>query len=417
MAREVSLRYTTDASHKGVVCEGFLLAKWRTFIPFPRKRFYFVLTNAVLSCHDEPYGLTVWEEDIGQLQLAVRKRGRDPELALEEDGAVLLRLVAETLEDFTMWFMALRKTCNATFEKFYAIDERIGRGHYAEVFAGHDRTTKDEFAIKILDKKNLANKIKFIEREKDIMRTVSHPNVVRTYDIFETIDTCHIVMELCEGGRLFDSLVKVKRFMEPQARVLMGQVVRGVAYLHNAGIVHRDLKAENILLAKKCVDFANAPRGMVKISDFGLSRRVNVESGGCPETSEDDALLRSCAGTPQYIAPEILRRRSYSTKADIWSLGVLLYVLLSGTYPFMADQVGKVLEKVAEGRLRFPRKYWENINPMATNLIQAMLTMDPDERPTAEQILQHPWFQASPGAGPLSLCTTSGERVDKTLAA
>lgn len=202
-----------------------------------------------------------------------------------------------------------------------------------------------------------------------------HPNIVKMYEFFEDEKRYYLVTEICKGGELFDEVLQRGKFSERDAAVLLKQVLSCVNYCHKNNIVHRDLKPENILLE------LNKEFDQIKIIDFGTSLVYD------PSKPLDEKL-----GTPYYIAPEVLNK-SYSSKCDIWSVGVITYILLSGQPPFNGQTDQEIMKKVRTGKFDFADKCWNSISDNAKDFIRKLLTYEQDKRPTAEMALQHPWIQ------------------------
>jgi len=268
-------------------------------------------------------------------------------------------------------------------QDIYDVGELLGSGVAGEVHAAVHRETLQKVAIKSISKKKfLVNErsVTTTRREIDIMKKLSsvdtrdHPHIVDLYAVIETSEHVYIVMELVEGGELFDHVVDLGAYTEPMAVDVMRKLVRTLGFLHSQGIVHRDLKPENIL-CKKGSDTD------IKITDFGLSNVMSTSN-----------VLRSKCGTPVYMAPEMLQNRPYNESVDIWAAGILLYIILSGTLPFYADNPDDFLELVLNSKFSFPESEWAAISEPAKDLIRKILVPDPKRRLTSRQILAHPWM-------------------------
>lgn len=237
-----------------------------------------------------------------------------------------------------------------------------------------DKRTGEQFALKIIDKSLVGNS-SAPKNEVDILKRVSHTNIITLKDIFDSRTHLFLVMELVRGGELFDEIVHRGAFSEKDAADLLRQVIQAVDYLHSLGIVHRDLKPENLL-------FATPDEGsLVKIADFGLSKIVG-----------EQALLKTACGTPGYVAPEVLQCAGYDKAVDMWACGVILYILLCGFPPFYDENLTVLYEQILAGDYDFPAEYWSQISPSAKDLIRHLLAVNPAERYTAKQTLKHPWL-------------------------
>ncbi|KAF5391001.1 hypothetical protein D9757_003970 [Collybiopsis confluens] len=251
----------------------------------------------------------------------------------------------------------------------YTLGRVIGEGAYGKVRMGTHRLTSTRVALKQIPKAMSAT----LTREIHHHRQLHHPHVTQMYEVIATESSVWIVTELCSGGELFDYLTEKGRLSEDETKFLFGQLCLAVAYLHEKGIVHRDLKLENVLLDERC---------RVKLGDFGFTREF--ESG---------VLMETFCGTTGYASPEMLQGKKYfGAEVDIWSLGVILYCLLTGTLPFDDDDDATMREKVILGKFEDPD--W--LSPEARDLIQNILQKEPSKRLTIPQILEHPWFAVQP---------------------
>ncbi|KAL8141957.1 hypothetical protein V2J09_014989 [Rumex salicifolius] len=260
----------------------------------------------------------------------------------------------------------------------YVIGRELGRGEFGITYLCTDRETKERLACKSISKRKLrtAVDVEDVRREVAIMSTMpDHPNVVRMKAAYEDDEAVHLVMELCEGGELFDRIVARGHYSERAAATVARTVAEVVKVCHENGVMHRDLKPENFLFANKK---ENSP---LKVIDFGLS--VFFRPG---ET------FTEIVGSPYYMAPEVLKR-NYGPEVDIWSAGVILYILLCGVPPFWAETEQGVALAILRGIVDFKRDPWPQISDNAKSLVKQMLEMDPKKRLTAHQVLEHPWIQ------------------------
>lgn len=218
----------------------------------------------------------------------------------------------------------------------------------------------------------LTNEILVMRR---IVEKVSpHPNVINLYDVYEDASGVHLVLELCAGGELFDRIVSHDRYSEFEAAVVVQQIAEGLKALHNANIVHRDLKPENCLFSD------SSPDSHLKIMDFGLS---SVEDFTDP--------IVTLFGSIDYVSPEALSQRQVTAASDMWSLGVILYILLSGCPPFHAPTNREKQQRILAGDFSFGDQTWKTISSSAKDLISRLLAVEPYKRPTADELLKHPW--------------------------
>jgi Ca2+-binding EF-hand superfamily protein len=278
------------------------------------------------------------------------------------------------------WVKVLKiATRYENFEEHYELIKVIGKGNFGVVYLAKHKKSGEKVAIKILSKSKMGVvEMKSTYNEIDIMKVCHHPNIIRLLDHFENAHYIYIVMEYLSGGDLCDYVVNSNEFTEVQAAKIMYQIALGLKYLEEFGIMHRDLKPENILLTK----YSDNPT--VKIMDFGLSKILG----------RNEKALEGF-GTLNYIAPEVLVRKPYDKKIDIFALGVVLYFILSKTLPF--DDANNDEENIATlillGKIRFPQKIWKNRSKEVVNLITAAVEKDPVKRISIDNFLQDIWFK------------------------
>ena len=261
---------------------------------------------------------------------------------------------------------------------YYECTKQLGKGGYGKVYQVRNKITRKYCACKKLSKLNIKNLEKF-RREINILIKTDHPNIIKLYDVYESANSLYLLMEECHGGELFDRIIKrIERndmYTEKEACEIISQVMGAIDYCHNHGIVHRDLKPENLLYLKEGSEVNNP----LKIIDFGLSQELNLKK-----------ILSSKVGTAYYVSPEILLGK-YNEKCDIWSAGVILYVLLSGEPPFNGPSDGAIYSKIKKMTFNFPPNKWNKISNEAKDLLSKML-IDEKYRLSASQVLEHPWF-------------------------
>ncbi|XP_055910115.1 serine/threonine-protein kinase SIK2 isoform X2 [Eupeodes corollae] len=253
---------------------------------------------------------------------------------------------------------------------FYDIERTIGKGNFAVVKLARHRITKNEVAIKIIDKSQLdTSNLQKVYREVEIMKRLDHPHIIKLYQVMETKNMIYIVSEYASQGEIFDYIAKCGRMSEHAARFKFWQILSAVEYCHNRGIVHRDLKAENLLLDSNM---------NIKIADFGFSNMYKIGE-----------LLSTWCGSPPYAAPEVFEGKKYTgPEIDIWSLGVVLYVLVCGALPFDGSTLQSLRDRVLSGRFRIPFF----MSSECEHLIRKMLVLEPNHRYTIEQIKRHRWL-------------------------
>ncbi|RLN55717.1 hypothetical protein BBJ28_00012413 [Nothophytophthora sp. Chile5] len=269
-----------------------------------------------------------------------------------------------------------------SFEEQYALGKVIGSGTFSVVRIAVHRPSGQRYAIKCIKRDGLvAEDIEALTTEVAILKQMNHPNIMILHDFFVEEKFYYLVTEFMEGGELFDRIVEKR-----EARDLVKLLLEAIKYCHDANIVHRDLKPENLLLTSKDDDAS------IKLADFGFAKKVEVDS---------DGLVTAC-GTPGYVAPEILEGKPYGKTVDIWSIGVITYILLCGYPPFHDDNHNALFKKIKKGKFQFDSPYWDHVSDDAKDLISQMLVVDPEKRysvavvvadcrATVDQLLAHRW--------------------------
>ena len=260
---------------------------------------------------------------------------------------------------------------------FYIIGNKLGSGAFGFVRVGTHKLSGQRRAIKTIQKDSITKDMKEHSKffsEVDILRRADHPNIVKLYEFYEDDKYYHLVTEYITGGELFDFIIKSRMLSEPIAAHFMRQILSAITYCHENSIVHRDLKPENLLLEK------DSPDALLKIIDFGTSKIFDTSMK-----------MTQKYGTAYYIAPEVLRRE-YTEKCDVWSCGVILYILLSGKPPFYGRSDKEILEKVARGQYSMDDQEWGRVSKDAKNLIKKMLQMSTVARISAKEALEDNWI-------------------------
>mmetsp|Transcript_28613 Transcript_28613/g.42328 ORF Transcript_28613/g.42328 Transcript_28613/m.42328 type:complete len:336 (+) Transcript_28613:65-1072(+) len=265
------------------------------------------------------------------------------------------------------------------FEHFYVKESQLGVGYTSKVFKCTHKETGKSFACKEINKMKLNQKssrkgslLARLRVEVDICKRIDHPHIVKIHEVFESEKFVYLVMDHMEGGELFDQIIARGSLSEKEAADIVAKICRALKYLHDQGISHRDLKPENVLLAQKD-DITD-----IKIIDFGMSK---VFGPG-------EIATASTLGTPGYMAPEIMQSKKYTEKVDIWALGVITYIILCGYMPF-DDSHGRT----TKWKTDFPAADWDKISKEAKKLIELLLSVDPKNRPSADETLEHKWFE------------------------
>ncbi|KAM0828773.1 hypothetical protein ACQ4PT_067323 [Festuca glaucescens] len=278
----------------------------------------------------------------------------------------------------------------------YQLGEELGRGEFGLTRRCTDAVTGEKLACKSISKRKLRSSVDIedVRREVAIMRSLpSHANVVRLREAFEDSDAVYLVMEVCEGGELFDRIVARGHYTERAAAAVMRTIMEVVQHCHKNGVMHRDLKPENFLYAN------SSEISPLKVIDFGLSV--------CFKPGER---FSEIVGSPYYMAPEVLKR-NYGQEIDIWSAGVILYILLCGVPPFWAETDEGIAQAIIRSRIDFEREPWPKVSDNAKDLVGKMLDNNPYARLTAQQVLEHPWIQNASAAPNIPL----GEAVRSRL--
>mmetsp|Transcript_26040 Transcript_26040/g.71417 ORF Transcript_26040/g.71417 Transcript_26040/m.71417 type:complete len:355 (+) Transcript_26040:634-1698(+) len=269
--------------------------------------------------------------------------------------------------------------CDAALFPCFVLDRwQLGTGAFSTVRMGYHRANREKtFAIKCVNRKKLTEEDEAaLLDEVSILKEMKHLHIIRLYDFFKEATTYYLVMEEMDGGELFDRIVAKAYYNEKEARDTCKILIEAVGYMHHNNVAHRDLKPENLLLVSKNDD------SQVKIADFGFAKKVY----------DENSLTTQC-GTPGYVAPEILEGRKYDQRADMWSVGVILYILLGGYPPFIENTQRELFRKIKRGDYEFHEEYWGTVSTEARTLIGSLLTVDPKKRLTAEDALTNPWIR------------------------
>jgi calcium/calmodulin-dependent protein kinase I len=291
-------------------------------------------------------------------------------------------------------------------ESRYDRGRKLGQGAFAHVFAGRHKQTKAEYAVKKIDRSKMIwdnhdqapskkenHQRDALEDEINTLIAVRNgPYIVQLYEVYEERHHCFLIMELMHGGELFDQILERKIFTEQEAGQTMSCILQALNFMHDNKhhrIAHRDLKPENLLLTQNSFADPLNPVIEVKLADFGFAKRVLKQNG-----------LRTLCGTPGYLAPEILQKfPAYDTSCDLWSVGVIMFLLLGGYLPFEDDDEVKVFDRTRAGQYAFHPAYWKTVSTSAKNLVTKLLTVNPKKRFSAQQALNHEWMVAMASGG------------------
>jgi len=272
-------------------------------------------------------------------------------------------------------------------EEMYDIDKKVvGSGAFGSVKTGRSKKTQQIVALKYIEKR-MCKDLKVLHNEIDINKSMDHPNIARLYETFEDNQLIYIAMELCSGGEMFDLIIDQGHFDEAHASILMQQIFRAVNYMHDHGIAHRDLKPENFLIKQKLGKGAKIDRNtQVKVIDFGIAKRFDRSQG------QGKMNLTTKAGTAYYLAPEVLSGR-YNEKCDVWSCGVILYILLSGSPPFGGDDDAEIFQSIKSGKIYFDLDEFKGVSNDVKQLILHCCCKDVAKRYSAQQAVNSDWLK------------------------
>uniref|UniRef100_UPI0009B2E6D5 serine/threonine-protein kinase DCLK2-like n=1 Tax=Monopterus albus TaxID=43700 RepID=UPI0009B2E6D5 len=302
---------------------------------------------------------------------------------------------AEQLDDDTVEVNGNRSVSSSIINDKYKVGKVIGDGNFAVVKECVERSTGQEYALKIIDKARCSGKEHLIENEVAVLRRVRHPSIIQLIEVDETPTQLFLVMELVKGGDLFDAITSSTKYSERDASAMVFNLAGAIKYLHRMNIVHRDIKPENLLVC----EYPDGTKSL-KLGDFGLATVV-------------EGPLYTVCGTPTYVAPEIIAETGYGLKVDIWAAGVITYILLCGFPPFRSENnvQEELFDQILRGKLEFPSPDWDTISLPAKMLISQMLQVNVDARFTAEEVLSHPWVTDE---APID-CNTVSSTEDQTV--
>ncbi|XP_017155660.1 calcium/calmodulin-dependent protein kinase type 1 isoform X2 [Drosophila miranda] len=285
-----------------------------------------------------------------------------------------------------------------SIEEKYNLHGLLGTGAFSEVRLAESKDTPgDHFAVKIIDKKALKGKEESLENEIRVLRRLTHPNIVQLLETYEDKSKVYLVMELVTGGELFDRIVEKGSYTERDASHLIRQILEAVDYMHEQGVVHRDLKPENLLY------YSPEDDSKIMISDFGLSKM------------EDSGIMATACGTPGYVAPEVLAQKPYGKAVDVWSIGVISYILLCGYPPFYDENDANLFAQILKGEFEFDSPYWDEISESAKQFIKNLMCVTVEKRFTCKQALAHPWISGNE-ASSKNIHGTVSEQLKKNFA-
>ncbi|CAF3357847.1 unnamed protein product [Rotaria sp. Silwood1] len=276
-------------------------------------------------------------------------------------------------------------------ETKYDIENKLGEGSFGTVYRVRNKETDLFYAMKTIPKKpGNKSKASSLDNEVKLLKEVNHPNLIQLHEVLESSQNLYLIVELCEGGELGMHLKKIGPLPEETVKQIMSKLVNALYYLHKMDIVHRDLKLENILLK-------NTPKSKtdefdIRVTDFGLSSKKSI--------TNTDSLFNDYCGTPLYMAPEILDNKNYSALCDVWALGIIMYYLICGRHPYVANDERRLLEIIRSQKLRYDSEKFKNLSSEGLDFLQGMLIYDTVHRRTMGELTVHPWLTGRSDKGP-----------------
>eukprot|EP00949_MAST-11_sp_MAST-11-sp1_P003073 g3073.t1 len=374
VAEKTLLRNFSETSH-----EGWLYKQGGNFKVWV-KRWYRIVGNFCYYFHreadDVPAGVFFMDGCIVEALSEGGKGAFGIELVFSTGGERDKRvLYASNEEERRIWVDSLRAAGNTRkFETDFDMHESIGEGKFSRVFRCTEKESGTDFAVKVSFKSNMSMVEQgMMQSEIAVLKQATHPSIVKLEAVFETMDKVMLVMELVHGGEMFNHIVGRPRLNGSEAKKVAMQLAEALRYLHSMGIIHRDVKPENILCDSA---FDN-----LKLADFGLSRLV----------SPNELLYHPC-GTPLYVAPEVLTGKGYSTPADMWSLGVILFLVIRGRLPYDFKRREDAVSTIESKELKFNDRVWSKVDEDCRNAVQALLCKDQAHRISAGDFLRHNWM-------------------------
>lgn len=284
------------------------------------------------------------------------------------------------------------KITDSMVKETYSVGKVLGHGASGEVYLVTHRQNGRKFACKVVKKNANMNDAQSMSTEIEIMKRIRHRNIVSMYELYETPKCLWIILELVDGGDLYHFLSNVSEYNEVVASRQLKQVLAGVHYLHSLGVVHRDLKLDNILIA------GSIEQGEIKLADFGLSALVRIDEDGYDAEESGKRkrynLLKDMWGTKEYFAPEVVEQ-AYGPQADVWAVGCVMYEMLTGEQAFPVkehDTEHKFYGRIARGEYDLKKPVLQRVSPEAKELLKGMLAVDPNNRLSASECLLHPWI-------------------------
>lgn len=330
-------------------------------------------------------GTLILEENVvtkEQAQASLAQKSKEKQVSEEEFKRLQGQFeIGDILNQITIRKEAFILARNSKIEKEYTFDQKLGSGTFGEVYRVYHKITGDMRAVKRIPKNKIVRYDQFYN-EVISLKTLDHQNIVKLFEIYESEQDVFLVQEMCEGGELFDMIIKKESLSEQEAANIFNQMLNSIIYCHTNAICHRDLKPENFM-------FESAePDAKLKLIDFGLSRSFyKIEQSGFGKVIK----MKTKAGTAFFMAPEVIRGE-YTTTCDIWSIGVVLYIMISGFPPFFGNNEHEILDNILALNYDFEDEVWKNVSEDCKDLIKNLLVPE-NERLTTDQIKAHPWLK------------------------
>lgn len=374
---DILLTDTSEPTYRTSVEMSGWVHKYQARIRNSHVRRYFRLNNSILSNHPQLTGPATWDASVSK---CIVRTVDAKYLVIMRLPDKEIRFQLATEAEMHRWAAAIRAASVCNVEDFYRLGEQLGFGSFGAVRLGYDIATGAKRAVKIVERTSNAKELEFVQREINVLLSISHPNIVRTYDIFDERDKIYLVMDYVQGGDFFDYMIKRGKLQEAQAKHVMWQMLQGINYLHANNIVHRDIKPENVLVV------STSPL-TIQLTDFGFANFVDPASAA-PATD-----MKSMVGTGCYMAPEVIDSRGHGKPVDIFATGVVMFRVLTGRLPFRGMTLQECYKQAMGEKADFNSKEWKGISQEARTLCRSMLSADPTQRPSTAEAIQHEWFE------------------------
>lgn len=367
-----------DVNYRGPVEMSGWVQKFQSRVRNRQVKRYFRLNNSMLSNHPQLTGPATWEVSVSKCIVKTNDARCQITMRLIDRE---IRFQLATVPEMERWSAAIRSASVCNIEDFYRLGEQLGFGSFGAVLLAYDLVSGEKRAVKIVERTSNAKELEFVQREINVLLSISHPNIVRTYDIFDERDKIHLVMDYVRGGDFFDYMAKRSALNEFETKVIIWQMFKGIGYLHANNIVHRDIKPENMLVVQ------DNPI-IIQLTDFGFANFID------PKSKQPQTDMKSMVGTGCYMPPEVIDSRGHGKPVDIFAGGVVLFRVLSGRLPFRGMTLQECYNQAVSGKADFHGKEWRSISKVGKDFCSGLLEPDPSRRPTVAQVLAHPWFTA-----------------------